>query len=796
MARLRRALKGNAREAIKSLLYSEASPLEVMQALRRRYGRPDALVLAELDRIKTLPKISENPKDICVFASQINNSVAAIKGLKKPQYLHSPEMVKQIIEKMPTILKFRWYDFTAAADEGEFSDLTLVSRFLNTEADKCGAFATTEERIWTKRTHRQATHSTKEREGNFEEARASEKTCPVCQGEHFLRDCQKFLKASVQDRWALVKKSRVCFRCLQGRHRKENCRKPPCKECKRWHHHLLHAGPEERTTAGNEDTQRGASSIMASVNAVNNARAYLKIVPVEVFGSHGSKKILALMDEGSTVSLLDEKVAQEIGVQGTTEELVIETVGGQLIKKKDSQTLDLTVKGIHQGRRKTLNRVRTVDNLKLAPQFLEKKRIEDCPHLKKIADSLHYEGESPQLLIGQDNWELIVTREVRRGRPGQPVASRTGLGWVLHGLDTGGIRPVHFANRCLHASEVEEEMHRTIKEHFAIEALGVQARRPTTDAEGKALAILEKTCRRLEDGRFEAGLLWRKEDEVMPDNYASARTRLFNIEKKLDKDPQLKSEYSKQIQHLIDNQYAEEAPVKDGENKKTWYLPHFSVVHPLKKKIRIVFDAAAKCQGRSLNDALLPGPDLLQSLFGPEFLRKEEVDWPTPRTFKKETTGEEKTVDVVATASTRHPSPDPERFSSWKRLWRATARVLQFIQLCRKKEKVHAAKNDPAWKMTTSKKTKTDGKVIRPSNVQDRRYIPLDAELLEQAEALLLKGSQERCFREDIKCVQQEKQPEGSSKLRKLDVVYEDGLLRLKGRIDAIQEEDCAVLGA
>ncbi|KAJ8703938.1 hypothetical protein PYW07_013232 [Mythimna separata] len=221
----------------------------------------------------------------------------------------------------------------------------------------------------------EATHSTKEREGIFEEARASEKTCPVCQGEHFLRDCQKFLKASVQDRWALVKKSRVCFRCLQGRHRKENCRKPPCKECKRWHHHLLHAGPEERTSAGNEDTQRGASSIMASVNAVNNARAYLKIVPVEVFGDRGP-------------------------------------------------------------------------------------------------------------------------------------------------------------------------------------------------------------------------------DDV-PDNF-------------------------------------------DQDHR--WFA-------------------------------------------GPEFLKKEEVDWPAPRSFKKETTGEEKTVDVVATASTRHPSPDPERFSSWKRLWRATARVLQFIQLCRKKKR-------------------------------------------------------------------------------------------------------------
>ena len=90
MARLRRALKGNAREAIKSLLYSEASPTEVMEALRRRYGRPDALVLAELEKVKALPRISENPRDICIFASQVNNSVAAIKGLKKARSTSTP----------------------------------------------------------------------------------------------------------------------------------------------------------------------------------------------------------------------------------------------------------------------------------------------------------------------------------------------------------------------------------------------------------------------------------------------------------------------------------------------------------------------------------------------------------------------------------------------------------------------------------------------------------------------------------------------------------------------------------
>ncbi|CAG5052142.1 unnamed protein product [Parnassius apollo] len=63
----------------------------------------------------------------------------------------------------------------------------------------------------------------------------------------------------------------------------------------------------------------------------------------------------------------------------------------------------------------------------------------------------------------------------------------------------------------------------------------------------------------------------------------------------------------------------------------------------------------------------------------------------------------------------------------------------------------------------------------------------MDTEQLEKAESLLLKRSQDNSFREDIKRLQQGKQLEGSSKLKKLNVVLEEGLLRLKGRIDAIQ---------
>lgn len=79
---------------------------------------------------------------------------------------------------------------------------------------------------------------------------------------------------------------------------------------------------------------------------------------------------------------------------------------------------------------------------------------------------------------------------------------------------------------------------------------------------------------------------------------------------KFKNDKVFKDEYSHFINKMISDGHAELVPKDDDTCRgKVWYTPHFSVAHPQKNKLRIVFDASARFGGISLNETLLQGPD-------------------------------------------------------------------------------------------------------------------------------------------------------------------------------------------
>ena len=115
------------------------------------------------------------------------------------------------------------------------------------------------------------------------------------------------------------------------------------------------------------------------------------------------------------------------------------------------------------------------------------------------------------------------------------------------------------------------------------------------------------------DGHYELPLPLRRNDIVMPNNKPQAEKRLLSVKRKMERSEKFKEEYTKFMENLVDKGYASQCIDSDDQG---WYLPHHGVFHPTKGKLRVVFDCAAKTKGLSLNDNLLQGPDLTNTLVG------------------------------------------------------------------------------------------------------------------------------------------------------------------------------------
>jgi len=95
--------------------------------------------------------------------------------------------------------------------------------------------------------------------------------------------------------------------------------------------------------------------------------------------------------------------------------------------------------------------------------------------------------------------------------------------------------------------------------------------------------------------------------------YYPPATSINSIKKRYEADASYKRDYIAFMNNIIDKCYAQSTV----PSTPAWYVPHHGVYH-LKKpgKLRVAFDCtcSAKCNGKSLNDQLLSGPDLTNSL--------------------------------------------------------------------------------------------------------------------------------------------------------------------------------------
>nr|XP_049704763.1 uncharacterized protein LOC126056280 [Helicoverpa armigera] len=742
-ARLRRSLRGRALDTVSSELIGNARPDDIMKELELQFGRPDSIAQAETDRLRGLPRCGEAPKDICTFASRVRSGIVTLRALKKEHYLMNAELMRILTEKLPNSLRVQWYK-TYTEKYQSTPDLSLFSDFITEQARYCSAFAPPEnisEATGLRRVT-QRTHTTIDKKPTSK--------CRICEMDgHRSLDCHKFVKASADKKWELAKQHNMCFRCLRHRQHGHRCQKKRCgiEGCTASHHHLLHYKKKASTT---EVAQEAQEIVASSRNHTN--QAFLKIVPVQLSGPAGEVRTYALLDDGSTVSLIDEELADMIGAEGPVEPMKIGAISDVTIDTPTSKRVDLTLSTCH--RKKIPFRARTIPRLHLSPQSISKDDIADCKHLFDLADQLTYNAGTPKIIIGQDNWHLLLATDIRRGPQHQPIASLTPLGWVLHGARTRTQeQQVHYVNQL---NSAEESIDKQLREYFALESLIINPCRPASDPEKRAEDILQRSIVQLEDGRLQTALLWRSD----------SRTVLTWIRKGA-------RSYKPFVAHRL-------AAIEENSRVEEWRWV------PTKSNIA---DAATR-------DVPTHFHTDHEWYCGPKFLYDDPSTWPTESPADSQPTGEEKTVTLIqaGAANLIDVVPDPARFSRWERLLRATARVLQFISLCRKqhtektfyKRTKKNKENDPDWSRAV-RAPRAPPEAAR-AQIYTRKFIILDATYIQRAEKLLVRVVQQDAFKQEIASLESNKTVASSSRLYPLRIELNDGVIVLRSRIAAVDK--------
>lgn len=627
--RLRDFVKGTAYLLIEGFLINPVGAPEAMDVLKQWYGDTIHIKDEMKADLLNMPRPREESKDsFRDFSAKLKTFVKYLEGMEDSELqLNSDETIRQIVGRLPTALQCKWFD--AAMISRRKLNLIHLDEYVTRIAISMRNVTYAEDQKHVKRVvsgkkppHKVFLHEQEEKPkqpSSFDhekhkdnrngERKQSDPFCHHCQKVgHKLDDCGDYKKLSLEKRLQLARKRYLCLTCLRKRHSWKQCNKNKGKETPEYH--ALLKKPDGDNNEGGEHALSHYDS--------KGGKVLFRIVPIVLHGLVKKINTFAILDDCSSVTLLEQSVAENLGLSPSENSVPLKIQWTQnTVAKFTSNKYTLNISGRSNGAKKyRIKNVYAVPDLNLPQQTIDvakmKKRF---PHLEQAEiDSLI--KARPTILIGLEHTKLGTPLEICEGGFLQPIAMKTRLGWTLHGPNPVDLESNDDHRTFLISSELQD-LHELVKYNFTTESFGTRASQKYLESQEDARAkkMMEELCVRKGE-RFEAPLLWKEENVEMPKSFDMAKWRLVSLEKKLEKNHQLKSQYVEKIEDYLKKGYAVKLSADElkVENPRTWYIPHFPVQTLYKPKPRLVFDAAAKVREKSLNSFLLSGPDVYVQL--------------------------------------------------------------------------------------------------------------------------------------------------------------------------------------
>ena len=632
LTRLIQSTSGEPKELIKHLVHTDKGFDKAMKVLDAEYGNEHLLANSYLKELRSWPAVKQNDADALKKFHRFLIKCQAYKSGPKLRELDSPELIRILILKLHTTYQERW---------NRVADKTRRKKRCEPNFDNFVEFVSEEKSVLCNPTYsRTALLETnlKVNSVHFDDSATQVTTitlCSSCAGDHDIEDCEAYINLSLDDRHKHIFSQRLCFGCLQAMepgHTAKTCEdKRTCKVCNELHPTTLHGGR----------SIKACHSLTPLDEVISMA-----IVPVELWHKeHGSKvTVYALLDACSQGTFLRDDMMHSMGLSHRETTIKVETAIGD-IHTGAYAVEGLVVKGIpsfaahYKTGEVELPCTYTRPSLAMGENEIPTpEKIAPWKYLEVIADRIpDYDPTIPfALMIGANCPKATEPLETVPSQQNGPYAQRTVLGWCVIGpIQRSSGQDKLNVNFTRVTVPARDSLSGELAGHYFCQETSIQDTYTSKllhemytnefnekDGERKCMSVEdERFIKIMEKGisrrgsHYELPLPFRDQCVSMPDNATQVKKRLFYLKKRFTLDPQFREEYTCNMNSFI-QQHARVADTSEDRPGKQWYIPHHGVRNENKGKLRVVFDCASKFQGRCLNDELLQGPDLTNSLIG------------------------------------------------------------------------------------------------------------------------------------------------------------------------------------
>ncbi|XP_062709442.1 uncharacterized protein LOC134288477 [Aedes albopictus] len=261
LMRLQEALEGDALELVSGQLLLPESIPQVIEKLRRHFGRPEQLLQCLLDKVNRLePPRPDNLRSFVPFGNTVEQLCGHLEAADLRQHLVNPLLIKSLVAKLPDREKREWVHYRRG--RGETTLRTLTDFLMDIVADACEANVDVDFVEFNSPPSSEA-DSQSEEEGSDE------------------------------------------------------------------------AGP-------NPLMHPVENTVGLSAHIRTNCTVLFRIVPVQLHYGGKTVSVLAFLDEGASVTLVEKKLADRLGAVGVQERLTIQWTGN-MSREEDSRRMSLWV---------------------------------------------------------------------------------------------------------------------------------------------------------------------------------------------------------------------------------------------------------------------------------------------------------------------------------------------------------------------------------------------------------------------------------------------------------------------